>query len=164
MKTIEMEYALFRWLMNNNKLIMPRYTAGIKGLNHECDILAVSKSGYLTEYEIKVSKSDLKADFKKKHKHESDRLKYQYFAIPKEMRDCVDIIPNKFGVVIITERRDRQGKDYYSIKEIREPYKNKNASKITDSEFINLCRIQALKLWNKVRSEIIKTCGKDLNY
>ena len=36
---------------------------------HECDMLVCSKSGYLTEIEIKRSWSDFLADFKKKHNH-----------------------------------------------------------------------------------------------
>ena len=31
----------------------------------ECDVLSVTKSDYICEYEIKISKSDFKADFKK---------------------------------------------------------------------------------------------------
>jgi hypothetical protein len=35
----------------------------------ECDVLAVTKFGYAVEYELKISRSDFKADFKKpKHK------------------------------------------------------------------------------------------------
>jgi hypothetical protein len=38
---------------------------------HECDFISVTKAGYLTEYEIKVSKHDFKRDFiDKKIKHE----------------------------------------------------------------------------------------------
>jgi len=44
--------------------------AGFSGMGlHECDVLAISKSGYLIEYEIKRSRSDFRADFKKEHKH-----------------------------------------------------------------------------------------------
>jgi hypothetical protein len=35
----------------------------------ECDMLYVTKAGYATEYEIKVTKADFKADAKKTHKH-----------------------------------------------------------------------------------------------
>lgn len=38
----------------------------------ECDVISVSPSGYLFEFEIKTSVSDFKADFKKTAKH--DRL------------------------------------------------------------------------------------------
>lgn len=55
---------------------------------HECDMLVLSKSGYLTEIEIKRSWSDFMADFRKKHKHESGGLiKYFYYCIPEILLD-----------------------------------------------------------------------------
>ena len=44
-------------------------------VNHECDMLIVTKNRYLTEVEIKISLSDLKADFKKKHQHKDKNIK-----------------------------------------------------------------------------------------
>ena len=38
---------------------------------HECDIISVNSNGFLSEFEIKVSVSDFKADFKKKAKHQT---------------------------------------------------------------------------------------------
>lgn len=59
-------------------------------LCHECDMLVLSKSGYLTEIEIKRSWTDFLADFKKKHKHESNGLvKYFYYCVPECMLDKV---------------------------------------------------------------------------
>jgi hypothetical protein len=44
---------------------------GFQGMGlHECDVLGITKAGYLVEFEIKRSRSDFRADFKKKHKHE----------------------------------------------------------------------------------------------
>lgn len=57
---------------------------------HECDVLILSKSGYLTEIEIKRSWSDFIADFKKKHKHNSRGIiKYFYYCIPENLLDKV---------------------------------------------------------------------------
>mgnify|MGYP005847233603 CR=1 FL=1 len=46
-------------------------TTRFKGMGlQECDVLSVSKSNYIYEYEIKVSRGDFKKDFtKKKHNH-----------------------------------------------------------------------------------------------
>ena len=53
---------------------------------HECDMLVLSKSGYLTEIEIKRSWSDFLADFKKKHRHEGNGvIKYFYYCIPENL-------------------------------------------------------------------------------
>ena len=51
---------------------------------HECDMLVLSKSGYLTEIEIKRSWTDFLADFKKDHHHESKGIiKYFYYCVPE---------------------------------------------------------------------------------
>lgn len=52
-------------------------------------MLVLSKSGYLTEIEIKRSWTDFLADFKKKHHHESDIIKFFYYCIPKSILDKV---------------------------------------------------------------------------
>lgn len=60
-------------------------------LFHECDMLVLSKSGYLTEIEIKRSFEDFKNDFKKKHQHDnSELIKYFYYAVPHSIAEkCV---------------------------------------------------------------------------
>jgi hypothetical protein len=53
---------------------------------HECDMLVLSKAGYLTEIEIKRSWSDFLADFKKAHSHGGNGIiKYFYYCIPKSL-------------------------------------------------------------------------------
>ena len=62
-------------------------------LPHEADMVIMSKSGYLTEIEIKRSLSDLKADFKKKHDHSCELIKYFYYAVPEcFVEDCRNLI------------------------------------------------------------------------
>lgn len=56
-------------------------------IGHECDMLVLSKSGYLTEIEIKRSWSDFLADFKKGHNHDSELIKYFYYCIPEDLLD-----------------------------------------------------------------------------
>ena len=52
---------------------------------HECDMLVLSKSGYL----IKRSWIDFLADFKKEHHHESELIKYFYYCVPISILDKV---------------------------------------------------------------------------
>lgn len=55
---------------------------------HECDMLVLSKSGYLTEIEIKRSFADFKNDFKKKHNHANcDLIKYFFYCVPESILD-----------------------------------------------------------------------------
>ncbi|MGL5732290.1 MAG: hypothetical protein ACRCX5_14370 [Bacteroidales bacterium] len=56
-------------------------------VNHECDCLIMSKSGYLTEIEIKRSYSDFMADFRKKHTHNDPIIKSFYYMIHESFYD-----------------------------------------------------------------------------
>lgn len=70
---IDIELALaefFGWKRN----IIAFNVQGLSGtlpIYHECDMLVVTSSGYLTEIEIKRSFADFCADFKKDHRHKS---------------------------------------------------------------------------------------------
>lgn len=83
----------------------------------ESDYLSLTKSGYLYEGEVKISKSDFKADFKKKDKHtllqESYnkidgvegklRPHYFFYAVPENLI-TEDEVPEYAGLVYMTER------------------------------------------------------------
>jgi len=56
--TPEMEIALVRFFNYRTNLIVPNVHWGMN--MHECDLLMVSKAGYCTEIEIKVTRADIK--------------------------------------------------------------------------------------------------------
>lgn len=59
-------------------------------IGHECDMLVLSKSGYLTEIEIKRTWQDFLNDFKKKHNHDGRGImKYFYYCVPQNMVEKV---------------------------------------------------------------------------
>jgi len=66
LKTSDIEFAVAKYFNFRKNLIVPNVSWGFN--IHECDLLIVRKSGYAIEVEIKISKSDFKADFKKIHK------------------------------------------------------------------------------------------------
>lgn len=79
---------------------------------HECDMLVLSKSGYLTEIEIKRSWNDFLADFKKKHNHHNFPIvKYFYYCVPvsifEKVRDKLEKTYN--------EKNKSDGFDYTGI-------------------------------------------------
>lgn len=59
---LDIQIALWKDLQSSRDLVMPNYTPKKW---FECDVMAVTKAGYLEEYEIKLSASDFKADAKK---------------------------------------------------------------------------------------------------
>ena len=79
-----MQNPIFNFRQN---LIGFRVSDFSKVVNHECDCLILSKSGYLTEIEIKRSYSDFLADFKKSHTHSDNRIKDFFFMIHESFYD-----------------------------------------------------------------------------
>lgn len=81
--------------------IVPNVSWGL-GLNHECDMLALDQKGRFTEIEIKVTASDLKADFKKTHDHSSKYIGRLIYAMPEAMVEKYsDIIPPHCGIISV---------------------------------------------------------------
>ena len=91
----------------------------------ECDVISISKSDYIYEYEVKISRSDFKADFKKeKHKlmlegvgtkqrliKENNKMisdtwyltpNYFYFVVPENLIK-IEEIPDYAGLMYMNE-------------------------------------------------------------
>ncbi len=104
-----------RWTEKDiQKIIMREYTHDLVIANytpnkwHECDVMRITKSGYSTEYEIKLSSSDFSRD---KHKHWG--LKHEnllkgsenapnsfYFVVPEGLI-TPDRIPSFAGLIYV---------------------------------------------------------------
>ena len=136
-------------------IIVPNISWGIN--LHECDLLVIRKSGYGIEVEIKVSKSDLKADAKKGHNHNDrlDRLSELYFAIPDYMKDCIEFIPERAGILILSKYYDG-----LSLSILRKPIVNKNRRKFNDDEMLKIAHLGTMRIWNLKR--IINSYHKKL--
>lgn len=82
----------------SGKLLIPNMSTGWG----EADVLMLSKAGYATEYEVKISRSDFAADKKKVLKHETylkifNRSPFEWWdGRPREKRG----IPNYFVYVV----------------------------------------------------------------
>ena len=106
--------------------------------NYECDLLKLTKAGFTYEYEVKISKSDLKADALKKQKyikeagvweinqltkHESllagKRVNYFSYIVPQGIVD-VDEIPEWVGLIYV-EKYEFEGKSYVRLNNVRKP-------------------------------------------
>lgn len=118
-------------------------------VNHECDMLIVSKNQYLTEVEIKISLSDLRADFKKEHQHKDENIKNFYYAFPEEMKEkAIKLIPEKAGILIAVKKHLNSGYEYRDIECYRKPKINKEAKPINDIVLSRIYRLGYLRYWN----------------
>lgn len=112
----------------------------------EADLLVLSRAGYLTEVEIKISLSDWKADFtKNKHRadigwRESQMIKQFYYAAPKALaaRHAELSLPDGAGVVSV---------DDSGISVLKRAESRAGHRKLTDAEQSRLLRLAAIKAW-----------------
>ena len=149
---LEMELAVVNNILNKRKqVIVPNVWWGMHciGLEHECDLLVMSGSGYLTEIEIKVSLSDLKRDKQKRHSHYNAVIKQLYFAIPRYLSDNIDLIPEQAGVFIVNRSyRDRTQDWIWSVTRERSAPARKTARPLKPEEQYKLARLGALRIWD----------------
>lgn len=162
MTTSEMERLIYTYFESGSLAIVPRVTKNNGWLdtevnpmiwknivNHECDMLIVTKNRYLTEVEIKISLSDLKADFKKKHQHKDENIKNFYYAFPEEMKEkAIELIPEEAGILIAVKKHLNSGYEYREIECYRKPKINKEAKPINDIVLSRIYRLGYLRYWN----------------
>jgi len=142
--TIEMEVAIATFFGIRKHIIVPNISWGLSGM-HECDIFIIKKSRYCVEIEIKISESDLLADFKKKHNHSDNRIKEFYYAIPIDLLEvCESHIPEHVGI-IVCERTGRYNSINTRIH--RETTTNKNCRKLNEKEVLKVASLGCMRIW-----------------
>lgn len=155
----EIELALIKMDEFNirTNLVVPNVSWGF--LNHEADMLIMSKSGYLTEIEIKRSLSDLKADFKKKHDHSDDRIKSFYYCVPLSLlQNAIDLCVENDRWVngIITYTEDAKLKinriDFLKLG-VKYPTK-KYPRKLFLEEQFQIARLGSMRVWGMQKKYI----------
>lgn len=148
-------------------IVIPNVSWGF--LNHEADLVAISKAGCLTEIEIKRTWSDFLADFEKKHNHYDPKLSHFYYAVPESIVDRVfehlykGILvqgrwyykatvtgytknnPLKCGLIFY---KDPSECNPNGIAEIVVTAKRMNYYKISVSEENKLLRLLGMRIWN----------------
>jgi len=155
-QTVEMELAIAKYFGIRQNIIVPNISWGF-GM-HECDLFLIRKSGVAVEVEIKRSKSDLLADFKKRHHHKDrqNRITELYYALPEELYEgCKDLIPEDAGIIVCY--RYTNDKKEVSIQAItkRNPKRIKNARKLTIEEQLKVAKLGTMRIWS-LKQKIIK--------
>ena len=162
-------------------IVVPNVSWGL--LNYEADFVSCSKSGYLTEVEIKRSWEDFQKDFKKDHKHDDPRVAYFFYCVPKKIRERVkDMLyvqePQQNGYVRIVglkdgapanvglityDNHDWQGNetDWIGIDFVTMAGRRKWARKLSDQEQLKLAHLGCMRLWD-LKKKIAKLQEYDL--
>lgn len=168
-ETLIVGYADSPFYIRKN-IVVPNCSWGF--LNHEADLLIMSKAGYLTEVEIKRSWSDFKADFQKSHTHNDKHIAHLYYAVPESIGEKVfhwlyegeykseewlfkytqskvkeysDNNPNKCGLILYKD--PYQGHPYGGIC-INVPAARIGNYACNDRDRISLLRLGNMRIWN----------------
>ena len=148
--SLEIEIAVANWFGIRTHIIVPNLSWAF--MPYECDLVVLTKVGYLYEVEIKVSRSDLIRD-KKKYKwaYMRHRTRKIWFAIPEKLAGSMEYIPQQAGVFIV----DKNG----HITELRKPEIDSTAQKLSDRECFNVARLGAMRIWS-LKKKLIKNDGR----
>ena len=161
-KTIDVELALMRHFDFRQNLIVPNITNMVWTLAFETDMLVLTKSGYAHGFEIKVSKSDLNADFKKPQHCKFEEIKngksgleryygkFKYFsyAVPHDLKDyALTVIPEFCGLYSVKNTYlDINRFPYVRLECIRNP-KELFRYKWSDKERYEIARLGAMRIY-----------------
>ena len=158
-KEIDIQLALHRDFLSNCDICIPNYTP--KGW-WECDFIHITKSGYMVEHEIKVSRADFFADAKKQKqlgfankvvgKHQllelgsEDGPRQFWFVILEGLID-VSEVPNFAGLKIV-KLVENGGNPCVDVKVIKKaPFLHKSkADKSLKEHVLSVCYY---RYWNE---------------
>ena len=152
--TIEMEEAISRLFGVRTNIIVPNISWGLPGM-HECDVFIIKKSGFAVEVEIKRTKADLLADFKKKHSHDDERIREFYYALPEKLLEtCTEFIPEHAGIISCYRSQWQTRNDVYATIK-RKAKIRKDSRKLTMEEQFKVAKLGTMRIWS-LKNKIIK--------
>ena len=150
-------------------IMVPNLSWGF--LPYEADFVVMTKSGYLTEVEIKRSWEDFKADFNKDHRHDDERIYHFFYCVPITIFDKVkEFLTNKlmeelddYSKDLLTKNPDLLGVHsqlpavltYDENGKIRRPKfgfsgaRRHQARKLFLEEQLQIARLGCLRYWNQ---------------
>jgi len=153
----------------NSKSVLVIPNCGWTG--SECDLLVIEKGLRIIDVEIKVSRSDLKADYNKdkwwgtrpwsrravpgphaKREWPAKVWKH-YYAIPLSLwnPDLIPFLPPASGVIGL--RHNKSNKAGISLQVVRRATPNRDAKPISPVDAIDLARLASLRMWSALRRE-----------
>ena len=152
-----MEVAIAKMFGIREHIIVPNLSWGLTGM-HECDLFLIKKSGIAVEVEIKRTKSDFLADFKKGHDHKDryHRITEFYYAFPSNLIEkCIELVPADAGIISCERYIDYKKEDKVSARIKRQAKRIKGARKLTEEEQLKVARLGTMRIWT-LKEKIIK--------
>lgn len=142
---------------------------------HECDVLGVTMDLRIIDVEVKISRSDLKADAKKDKwwqrfgYHWDDRAKppvalehpvkvwKHYYALPKEIwkPELLDCLPSSASGVLLLDHQGypREVDQMMRVTCVRRATPAKDAYRLKPAEVMDIARLANLRMWESYHRE-----------
>lgn len=154
---LDLEIQIMRRFDIRRNIIVPNVTNMGSLVPFETDVLILSDSNYATGFEIKISKSDLKADFKKSQhigmelfkngkagmERYFGRFKYFYYAVPSFMEeDALKLIPEFCGLYSLEKREYPNLPIFKKVREAKKIFNNK----WSDRQRLELARLGTMRI------------------
>jgi hypothetical protein len=164
---LEIEVAIMREFDFRTNLIIPNISNMMGIVAFETDMLVLSKSGYAHGFEIKVSKSDLKADFKKVQHLKFNEMKngktglerfygkFKYFnyAVPEQLKEyALDLIPDFCGLWIYRKQEYPAIPYFYCERKPKKLFDYK----WTEKQRYELARLGAMRIYSLKQSLVYR--------
>lgn len=135
-----------------NDIMIPNLSWGL--LDYEADFVAINRSGYMTEIEVKRSWEDFKADFRKLHTHNDARVYRFAYCVPQGIAErCVTYIRESNpdtpdwqlpAVIYYTE----DGEIGFSDLCVMDNYHAVKRRKLFLEEMLTVARLGQIRYWN----------------
>jgi hypothetical protein len=137
-----------------NHMVVPNVFWGLD-FSYELDLLSVSRNGFGTEIEIKVSRHDLIRDREKMHGHSDPRIRQLYFAGPQELEaDLLQYAPERAGVITVYGNGNSRRRYQCTIR--RKAKIRRTAWAFSEKEIIKLLRLGNMRYWKLLGKALAK--------
>lgn len=155
---VDIELAIMRKFDYRQNLIVTNISNMMGLVPFETDVLVISKSNYATGFEIKVSKSDLKADFKKPQHKNIDgffngktgmqryfgKFKYFNYAVPLALKECaLELIPDFCGLWVYDNKEYPLVDRFYLAREPKKLFTHQ----WTEKEKYEIARLGTMRIY-----------------
>lgn len=144
--------------IKNHELVVPNSCL----FGWESDVVSVNRTGFISEFEIKVSRSDFKQDAKKERARllvdpversalfgdrTHPRPNYFFYAVPEGLIQPEEV-PDYAGLVYVCKRVEGHHLYYGTAREIK-PAARLHREKISDWQRNQLCRALSGRYWRQ---------------
>jgi len=139
---------------------------------YECDVLGVTTDLRIIDVEVKISRSDLKADAKKdkwwsrlnlsiegpaQAKEHPKKVWKHYYAMPKEIwkPELLDCLPSKSSGVLLLDHAGypRAAGEFMRVSCVRRAMPAKDAYRLKPAEVMDIARLANLRMWESYKRE-----------